>query len=262
MPSAMPNTATRSHSRPFTRWIVDSVTPPGAASRAKAARNHGSKPDGSGCRSATPSSPSRSSRWLDPWPPPVRSSRLIAVPRPTSSRTASSTALVVPVRPTSSTTPRSSARRSTLPASLSGTWSASAASCESVHRERRSRRSGNHCGRPRVGRRRISITSLGRHRVRRRGQAQVGERGTHAGAFEDVGSQHGVDRHTGLVQRDVRREQQRVDAGEHGDRRRWSRPARPARRARGRRRPSLLRRDRARRRAARRRWDRSPAPAR
>ena len=37
MPSVTPNTATRSHSRPFTRWIVDSVTPAGSASRWNAA---------------------------------------------------------------------------------------------------------------------------------------------------------------------------------------------------------------------------------
>ena len=122
-------------------------------------RSHGSKPAGSGCRSATPSRPSRSSRWLEPWPPPVRSSRLIAAPRPTSSRTTSRTSRVVPSRPASTTRRRSSTRRSTLPASLSGTWSAIAASWASVQRARRSSRSGNHCGRPRVGRRRISTTS-------------------------------------------------------------------------------------------------------
>ena len=61
---------------------------------------------------------------------------------------------------------------------------------------------------------------VGGHRVGRRRQSQVGERGAHAGALEHVGAQHRADRHTGLVQRHVWRQQQRVHPGQHGDRRR------------------------------------------
>ena len=159
IPSDTPNTATRSHSLPFTRWIVDSVTPDGSDSRWNSSRSHVSNVAASGCRSATPRSPSRSSRWLDPCPPPVRSSRLIAAPRPTSSRTTSRMSRVVPCRPASTTSRRSSARSRTLPKSFSGTWSARPATSPTAQRLRRARRSANHCGRPRLGRRRISTTS-------------------------------------------------------------------------------------------------------
>ena len=127
----------------------DALLPPprhGPSLDANAARNHDSNPDGSGCRSATPSRPSRSSRWLDPWPPPVRSSRLIAAPQAD---------LVAdglehrPRRPGAADLEHDTkvvGEAQHLAGSLSGTWSASAPSCESVHRERRWRRSGNHCG--------------------------------------------------------------------------------------------------------------------
>ena len=52
------------------------------------------------------------------------------------------------------------------------------------------------------------------------GDAEVGESSADAGAFEHVRSQHGSDRDSRLVQRDVRRQQQRVDAREHADPRR------------------------------------------
>ena len=48
------------------------------------------------------------------------------------------------------------------------------------------------------------------------GQADVGQRGAQAGAAEHVGREDRADRHPGLDQRDVRRQQQRVDAGQHG----------------------------------------------
>ena len=47
-PSVAPNTTTRSHSRPLTRWIVDSVTPPSARSRWNARRSHASNERGVG----------------------------------------------------------------------------------------------------------------------------------------------------------------------------------------------------------------------
>ena len=87
IPSVAPNTTTRSHSRPFTRWIVERVTPPSARSRWNARRSHASNEPASGWRSATCSSASRSSRW-EPLAPPVLSSRVMAEPRPMSSRTA------------------------------------------------------------------------------------------------------------------------------------------------------------------------------
>ena len=40
-PSLAPNSATRGHSRPLTRWMVDSVTPASSGGRARAARSHG-----------------------------------------------------------------------------------------------------------------------------------------------------------------------------------------------------------------------------
>ena len=48
MPSLAPKTTTRSHSRPFTRWMVLSVTPPSACTRWKVARSHGLERPGVG----------------------------------------------------------------------------------------------------------------------------------------------------------------------------------------------------------------------
>ena len=47
-PSVAPNTTTRSHSRPLTRWIVDRVTPPSARSRWNVRRSQASNDAGVG----------------------------------------------------------------------------------------------------------------------------------------------------------------------------------------------------------------------
>ena len=65
------------------------------------------------------------------------------------------------LRLAAATMARSSASRSTLTASLSGTVEAMPRTRSGLQRARRSSRSGNHCGRPRVGRRRISTMSPG-----------------------------------------------------------------------------------------------------
>ena len=96
----------------------------------------------------------------------------------------------------------------------------------SDHRARRCRRSGNHCGRP-AGRAAQDLDDVvGAHRVAGGGDAQVGEGGAHAGALEHLGPQHRRHGDAGLVQGDVGRQQQRVDAGQHGDRTTARRPVR------------------------------------
>ena len=169
MPSATPNTATWSHSRPFTRWIVDSVTPsgrpPAGTRRAATARTRSS----SGCRSATPSSPSRSSRWLEPWPPPVRSSRLIADAEPDVVADRLQDVADRADRPASATSSRSSARRSDLGGVLVRHLVGDAARpAPGLQRARRSSRSGNHWRQAR-GRPAEDLDDVaGRHRRRRR----------------------------------------------------------------------------------------------
>ena len=97
MPSVTPNTTTRSHSRPLTRWIVES----GDAARVALALERRAQPrlerrPGRGGGRRRRAAPRGRRGGSTPAPPPVRSSRLIAEPRPTSSRTTSRTSRVVP----------------------------------------------------------------------------------------------------------------------------------------------------------------------
>ena len=212
IPSATPNTATRSHSRPLTRCTVDSVTPAGSVSRLNTARSHGSKPPGSGCRSATPSSPSMSSRWLRALPAAraveqahrraeadVVAHRLEHVARRAGPAGVDDDAQVVD---------EAQHLRGVLVGDLVGEAGELG--------QAPARPAGEAVREPLRQAARRPAQDLddvvGRHRVARRGDAQVGERGAHPGALEDVGAQHRRHRHAGLVERDVRREQQRVDA--------------------------------------------------
>ena len=97
-PSCAPSTITRSHSSPFTRWTVESVTCPARAGRRRRRRPAGARAAtisnvaGSGCTAAIASSAVTSSRCDASRPRPELSSVPIAAPSPTSSRTERSTA--------------------------------------------------------------------------------------------------------------------------------------------------------------------------
>ena len=207
-PSTTPNTATWSHSRPLTRWIVDTVTPAGSRSAWNASRSQASNVAASGCRSATAISPSRSSRWLAPCPPPLRSSRLIADASPTASRTTSRTSRVVPAAPGFDDEAEVVGEVEHLVAILVGHLCG-----QRLDRRRRSTTGAARCargttaGRPRDGRRRISTTSPAANAVGIGGDAQVGEGGAQAGAAEHVGCDDGVEGDAGGTQGDVGRQQ-------------------------------------------------------
>ena len=92
-PSVTPKTTTRSHSRPLTRWTVERVTPSLPDDSWSEARSQGSNVSGSGWRSDTWISASRSSRWeAVAWVPFEPSSISIAPPSPIRSRMNSSSA--------------------------------------------------------------------------------------------------------------------------------------------------------------------------
>ena len=235
-----PNTATRSHSIPLTRWMVDSVTPSGRRPRAgSAARNQVSNAAGSGCRAAT------CSRRLEV----VEVARALAPagaveqahgPAQADARrvtTASTWPGGAPRRAAPTTTSRSSTSRSTLAPSLSGTESARPRRLRERPRRRRRSRSGNHWGSPRLGPAQDLDHVGGRDGPSGGGgDAQVGQRGPQPGALQHLGPQDRRHRDARLDQGDVGRQQQGVDPGEHGDVGRRdpgsaSHPRRPRRRA-------------------------------
>ena len=188
----------------------------------------------------------------EPCPPPVRSSRLIAAPRPTSSRTASSTWRVVPAP----SCVDDDAQVVDEAQHLGGVLVGDLVGERGELGEAPARPAGEPVREPLRQAPRRPAQDLddvvGRHRVAGRGDAQVGERGAHAGALEHVGAQHRRHRHAGLVERDVRREQQRVDA--RAARRSTSARHRP-------RRATRARSSRARRRRRRGRGRRPAAPS-
>ena len=186
-PSDTPNTTTRSHSRPLTRWIVDSVTPFGivlALERLAQPRLERRRHRGGGRRRPA----GRRGRRGGSIPARCPSGRACSSPHRVRRRRGPSRGSPgsSPVRRASrrrrSPRPRSSARSSTLGSSLSPTCVASPASAPTVHVRRRPSRSGNHCGRPRVGPAQDLDDVARREPVGVGGDAQVGERGPQAGA--------------------------------------------------------------------------------
>ena len=231
-PSVTPKTTTRSHSRPFTRWTVDSVTPPGVglaagARRAATARSRpgrgGGRPPGAGPRGRR----GGSTRPRRPWSGRACS---MASPRPMSSRTTSRTWRVVP--PARPRRPRREVvgqlARPWSATLSSSTWSAMAAQAADDRRpppEPLREPLGQAAARPAV-----DLDEVGRVDVLAGRRRCGGRRGRPACrcARGRSAARIRVDRHARLDQGDVGGEQQRVDPGQHGDRARARRPARPA----------------------------------
>ena len=216
-PAVAPKTTTRSHSRPFTRCTVDSVTPPGVGSRRSTPRSHGSKEAASGWRAATWARASRSSRWLDP-PSPARdeSSMPMAPPRPISSRITARAVAVVPV-----------ATASGHPAEVGRQLLDLGADLHVVDAGRHRRQPVDRQPPPQPlreplgeapGRPPVDLDHVGPVDVLGVGaDAEVGEGGPHAGAVEDAGPQGGVDGRARLDQGHLGGEEQGVDPGQDGD---------------------------------------------
>ena len=213
-PSVAPNTATRGHSRPLTRWMVDSVTPAGRRGRSRAERSHGSNPAGSGWRSATCSSASRSSRCdcprrrprrragRPPGPGPPRRGRARA-PRGWCRRAA-----------TAGQPARSAARSAELVRHLD-VVDALGGPHDVVDRAAPAQPLVDPAGQAPAGAPVDLGQVVGVDGVGVGGDAQVGQRGPQAGAGQHVGPQDRRHRDPRLDQRHVRGQQQRADPGEH-----------------------------------------------
>ena len=231
-PSVAPNTTTRSHSRPFTRWMVESVTPPSARSRWNVRRSHASNEPASGCRSATWRSASRSSRW-EPLAPPELSRRVMAEPSPMSSRTA--------VEQIARGGAALGQRRQ--PVEVDGEVVELLAHLRVVDAGRRAADVADGAAaveplggplRQAAARTTVHLAEVGAADVVGVDRdPQVGEGGAHAQARQHALVEDRVDRDAGIGQHDVRRQQQRLHPGEHRDLardRRRAPPAMPARR--------------------------------
>ena len=214
-PSLAPKSATRGHSRPLTRWIVDSTTPASSSGRDSADRSHGSNPAGSGWRSATCSRASRSSRWDCPSPPPEASSRSTARPRPTSSRTCSSSDRLVAPRAWPARSRRSAGQLGQLGRHLEVVDAVGgpldvvdrAAAAQPLVDPPGQSPAGPPVDLAQIGG--VDAVGLGR-------DPQVGQRRPQAGAGQDVRVQDRRHRHARLHQRHVRPQQGRAHPGEHG----------------------------------------------
>ena len=227
IPSVTPNTTTRSHSRPFTRWIVLRVTPPSARSRWNARRSHASK------RRRVGVEVGHLQQGLE-----VVEVRAAGAAGAVEQRHRRAEADVVAHRGEEVAGAGALRGERRQPVEVDGQVvellgdlhvvdaggglahvGDRTAPVEPLHRPLRqpSARPAVHLG---------EVGAADVLRVDR--DAQVGQRRPHAEPREHALVEDRVDRHAGLRQRHVRRQQQRLHPRQHGGLARATRPARPA----------------------------------